>query len=1042
MENSFYKDLVSRTSIGYAYHRIVLDDTGRPEDYEFLDVNQAFKKLTGLHIENIVHKRVTELLPEIKSDPFDWIGFYGHVALNGENWEFEQFSQPLGRWYRVQVFSPERLYFVTLFIDTTDHKLAEEALRASEAKFRLYIDNAPDGIFVMDEHGRFLDANPAACTLLGYTSGELSCMSLADAIPPDARDEASSSLAHLIERGRDKREIRLSKKDGASVPVALNAVRLPGSRFMFFFRDIGEQQQAKTMFEGQKAMLQGIIDSHAELVFSIDDCYRYTSFNRAYAEGMKLIYGADIRIGANSLDCMTVAKDRAEAKKNFDRALRGERFSTVVERGDQARLRLYLHITLNPIIDEYGAVRGIAVLTYDISERRRMEESLHDSEERYRKLTEASFEGIAITEGGVLIDCNAQLVSMLGREFSELNGKPVLDVIHPDDREKVRRAMSSGNESPYEARYIHRDGSIIHTETRARRIRYRERDVSVAVIHDITARKLAELALQEREQRFESLLSSSPSVIYAATPEENYRYTFISANAVDLHGYEATYLIENPRLWLHSIHPDDAPRVIEEFLRLDKTGGCTNEYRLKHRDGHYIWVRDTARLLRDAEGRPREIIGASIDISERKKHEILQLGIHNVLEAVATGVPLENSLNLLMRVIEEYEPETVCSILVLSDDGKHLTLGAAPNLPEGYNRAIDGLAIGPDSGSCGTAAFTKKMVVVEDIAVDPKWEKLREAGLSHNLRACWSQPVLSSDRKLLGTFAMYARVPRRPTERELYIMDTASHIAGIIIERRNAERSLIDAKEAAEEANRVKTNFLANVSHELRTPLNAILGFSQILEMKRGEIDRERELEFLGYIRQSGEHLLEMVNDILDLSKIESGRFDLEKNPFDLREMLSRVLLIVKSLAEEKGLAIDCEIEPDLGIMTADELRLKQVIFNLLSNAIKFTPKGKRIGVRAAGDGGRAVITVWDEGIGITEDDLEKIFDPFEQAQRRRGEDEQGTGLGLSITKKIIELHGGTLEVRSAPGEGSSFTMVLPGRSGLNTDGAKGGGST
>ena len=1039
MENSFYKDLVSRTSIGYAYHRIVLDDTGRPEDYEFLDVNQAFKKLTGLHIENIVHKRVTELLPEIKSDPFDWIGFYGHVALNGENWEFEQFSQPLGRWYRVQVFSPERLYFVTLFIDTTDHKLAEEALRASEAKFRLYIDNAPDGIFITDEHGRFLDANPAACTLLGYGADELLTMTLADGLPPEARTEGTKLLALLLETGRDRREIQLLRKDGMRIPVSLDAVRLPGGRFMISCRDIREKQEALMRLEQQYTVLREIIDNHAETIFSLDDHYRYTSFNRAHIKGMRALYGAEIKLGVSALEYFTVDADRRAAKENYDRALRGERFTTEIQRGDEKLTRLYFDVTCSPIRDEYGAVKGIAVLARDMSERRRMEENLRESEERYRKLTEASFEGIAITEGGVLIDCNAQLASMLGCEISELIGKEIMDYIHPDDREAMKRLMDGEDELPHESRFMHRNGSIIHAETHARQIHYRDRIVGVAVIRDITARKLAELALREREQRFESLLSSSPSVIYAATPEGNYRYTFISANAVDLHGYESSYLIENPWIWLHGLHPDDAPRVIEEFLRLDKTGGCTNEYRFKHRDGHYIWVRDTARLLRDGEGRPREIIGASMDITERKKHEILQVGIHNVLEAVATGAPLENSLDLLMRVIEEYEPEMLCSILVLSDDGKHLTLGAAPNLPEGYNRAIDGLAIGPDSGSCGTAAFTKKMVVVEDIAVDPKWEKLREAGLSHNLRACWSQPILSSDRKVLGTFAMYARVPRRPTERELSIMDTASHIAGIIIERRKVERSLIDAKEAAEEANRVKSNFLANVSHELRTPLNAILGFSQILEMKRGEIDRERELEFLGYIRQSGEHLLEMVNDILDLSKIESGRFDLEKNPFDLREMLSRVLLIVKSLAEEKGLAIDCEIEPDLGIMTADELRLKQVFYNLLSNAIKFTPEGKRIGVRAAGDGGRAVITVWDEGIGITEDDLEKIFDPFEQAQRRRGEDEQGTGLGLSITKKIIELHGGTLEVKSTPGEGSSFTMVLPGRSGLNAhDGKKG----
>jgi signal transduction histidine kinase len=228
-----------------------------------------------------------------------------------------------------------------------------------------------------------------------------------------------------------------------------------------------------------------------------------------------------------------------------------------------------------------------------------------------------------------------------------------------------------------------------------------------------------------------------------------------------------------------------------------------------------------------------------------------------------------------------------------------------------------------------------------------------------------------------------------------------------------------------ETASQHKSEFLANMSHELRTPLNAILGFSQVLQQKLfGELNAKQE-EYVGDILSSGNHLLSLINDVLDLSKVEAGQIELELAQFSLREAVERGVVMVRERASMNRVALATDVAPEVQVVRGDERRIRQVLFNLLSNAVKFTPAGGRIEVRAAEVGGEIQVAVTDTGPGIPAEDVDRIFEEFQQTDVGAGKRE-GTGLGLALSKRLVELHGGRIWVESELGTGSRFVFTLP----------------
>jgi signal transduction histidine kinase len=348
---------------------------------------------------------------------------------------------------------------------------------------------------------------------------------------------------------------------------------------------------------------------------------------------------------------------------------------------------------------------------------------------------------------------------------------------------------------------------------------------------------------------------------------------------------------------------------------------------------------------------------------------------------------------------------------------------AAPGFEE-ILEGTDPVRIG--EGAMGQAAETRTPVQIPDIdATDAYTGRLRAQLDRAGLKALLAVPLLREDR-VLGTLLVARKTPGEFPPGTVELLGTFAAQSALAIHNARLFREIEEKGRELAQANQHKSEFLANMSHELRTPLNAVIGFSEVLgEEMFGELN-EKQSEYVDDIHTSGRHLLSLINDILDLSKIEAGRMELDVTTFDIREALGNALTLVGERAARGGIVLESEIEESLADMTGDERKVKQILLNLLSNAVKFTPEGGRVTLTAKAADVALVIAVRDTGVGISAEDQEHIFEEFRQVGTDYARKVEGTGLGLTLTRRFVELHGGEIAVESEPGAGSEFLITLP----------------
>ena len=339
--------------------------------------------------------------------------------------------------------------------------------------------------------------------------------------------------------------------------------------------------------------------------------------------------------------------------------------------------------------------------------------------------------------------------------------------------------------------------------------------------------------------------------------------------------------------------------------------------------------------------------------------------------------------------------------------------------------SVDVLPITRESTS-GRALLERKTIHVRDMLAEAaEYPLSAEMAQRSGHRTIVVMPLFREGQPF-GTILLRRQEVRPFSDQEVALLRTFGDQATIALENVRLFREIQDKSQQLEIANKHKSEFLANMSHELRTPLNAIIGFSEVLlERLFGELNIKQD-DYLKDIHSSGRHLLTLINDILDLSKIEAGRMELDLSTFDVPSALSNAMTLVRERAQRHNIMLGLDVDPRLSELTADERKFKQILINLLTNAVKFTPDGGRIDVSASREEGNLVVRVHDTGIGIALEDQAAVFEEFRQVGRHYTSKQEGTGLGLALTRRFVELHGGRIQVESEPGKGSTFTFTLP----------------
>jgi signal transduction histidine kinase len=429
---------------------------------------------------------------------------------------------------------------------------------------------------------------------------------------------------------------------------------------------------------------------------------------------------------------------------------------------------------------------------------------------------------------------------------------------------------------------------------------------------------------------------------------------------------------------------------------------------------------ENVRLFKELEARTGELT--------RSVGELTALG--EVSQALSSTLDIETVLDTIVSRASQLVGDAGCSIYEYDEATEHFELRATHHYDADFVEALRAAPLRKGEGLMGRATKMREPIQIPDIAQPGAYQSsVRDTLIRFGYRALLSVPLLRED-QIIGSLSFNRKAPGEFPAEVVDVLKTFATQSALAIQNARLFREIADKSRQLEVASRHKSEFLANMSHELRTPLNAIIGFSEVLAEKMfGEVNA-KQAEYLQDILESGRHLLSLINDILDLSKIEAGHMELEPADFDLPSAIDNALTLVRERATRHGITLGSTIDERLGMVRGDERKVKQILLNLLSNALKFTPEGGRIDVGAGWHDEVAEVSVADTGIGIAPADQEAVFEEFRQvgAAEKRAE---GTGLGLALTRKFVELHGGKIWVRSEVGRGSTFTFTLPVGSGL-----------
>jgi PAS domain S-box-containing protein len=818
-------------------------------------------------------------------------------------------------------------------------------------------------------------------------------------------DQIRSLLADMQNEENRVRSLRtvemsnaLNKTSRTVIAGNLVSAFLLGVIFALLFRALSQRRRAQEGLQKSEKWLSTTLGSIGDAVIATD-MNGAVSFMNPVAESLTGWTLEDARGKSMDLVFDIVSKETRRPVENPVKKVFRE--GKIVGLADHTLLlsksgREYdIEDSAAPILTDTGERFGVVLVFRDITEKKLAEERIRQQKELLQLILASIADGVVVADSnGKFLLFNAAAEQVLGigatdkppDQWADQYGVYLPDGVTPYRSEQLPLVRAMRGESVDAVEFVIRNaqvpkGRFLSITGRPLKNADGALQGGVVVFHDMTERKKSEQALRQSEERYHLLFDSNPHPVWVYDLQ-TLAILDVNSSAVRNYGFSREEFLA---LTIKDIRPpEDVPALLESAAKAQPNTEIAGIWRHCKKDGTLIDVEITSHPL-TYNGRDARLVVAT-DITTRKKAE----------EALRHS---EERFRLLVSEVTDY------AILMLDPEGRIVSWNAGAERIKGYQaQEIVGQHFSrfypQEDVERGKPAYELKVAAARGRFEDEGW-RIRKDGSRF-----WANVVITTLRDATGRLRGFGKVTRDITE------------------HKHTEELMMRAKEEAERASKFKDQFLSTMSHELRTPLNAVLGFSDLLADERYGPLNDRQQRYVGHIHSGGKHLLRLISDILDLSKIEAGRMELTREQVTVASAFAEVISSLYPLAEKKSQALLQQVAPNLCVH-ADAMRFKQALMNLAGNAIKFTPDGGRIELAARQVGDQVRVEVRDNGPGIPPEQQQRIFEAFFRLAQTDSATE-GTGLGLAITARLVELHGSKLEIESQPGEGTCFYFALP----------------